>query len=37
MNVLCHFGLRWEHALFPVDRILRVVMYMDVQILEIEQ
>ena len=37
MNVLCHFGLKWEQVLFPVDRVLRVVVYMVVQIPGIEQ
>ena len=37
MNVLCHFGLKWEQVLFPVDRVVRFVAYMVVQMLGIEQ
>ena len=37
MNVLCHFSLKLEHILLPVDRVLRAVMYIVVQMLGTEQ
>ena len=37
MNVLSHFGLKWEQVLFPVDGVLRIAVNMVVQILGIEQ
>ena len=30
MNVLCHCGPKQEQLLFPVNRVLRVVVYMVV-------